>query len=148
MSEIDTVVDPVAWQRIQQNIRTLMQKRASIQDMIDELTRDGCVHGNIVDEFRNVTVPGKKPSGPYYRLTFYTDPKTGVKPRPKYLGKNMERVQRVQEQIDNYKVREEYTAELTEINRVLDQVRSYIKSIDKFLQTNTEEYQQPRLVTV
>jgi hypothetical protein len=145
MDSLSDVVDPVIWQRITTNIIELLGRRKAMQARIDDLTAAGCINGNIVEEYRNATTE-KPVSGPYFRLTFYKDPETGQKPAPKYLGKDMGRVNAVQEQIDNYQQRESYRKEIEEINRVLISASARIEGLDHFLRFETGQMKQLELV--
>jgi hypothetical protein len=79
-------------------LHTLQEQKERYQQEIARLEAEGCVHGNIVTEWRNG-------NGPYYRLTFYTDPATGEKPKPVYIGTDAERRARVEQQITNHQER-------------------------------------------
>lgn len=142
MSQFDEVLPPDIMDQIHSSISALIRRRAALRVRIEELEAEGCIHGNIVDEFRNVINGKGRPNGPYYRLTFYTDPVTGIKPKPKYLGKNMERVRKVQRQIDNYAVRQDYLSQLEEIDRILAYTRRQVENLNSYLNFQTKDYEQ------
>jgi len=141
----DQVIDPVLWQRIQDSISRLLSHRAELQTHSDRLWAAGCVNGNIVEEWRNTTTD-KPASGPYYRLTYYTDPETGQKPRPKYLGKNQDRVNEVRQQIANYEERQQGRRQIEEIDRVLASVTGRIEGLDHYLRFESGQIKQLDLV--
>lgn len=157
MNQLDEILPPDTMSQIKSHISDLIRRRAALTARITELEAEGCIHGNIVDEYRNVqkytqngsydgfgtsTTNNNKPNGPYYRLTFYTDPVTGIKPKPKYLGKNIERVRKVQKQIDNYAIRQDYQAEIEELDRVLSYARHQVERLNNYLDFHTKDYQQ------
>lgn len=103
-------------------LEALLTRRQNIQAEIDRLNAEGCINGNIVTEWRNG-------NGPYYRLTFYTDPITGVKPKPLYLGVDGLKLLQTQQQIANYQERLGLRQEILEINGVFENVEDNIKRL-------------------
>ncbi len=121
--------------RIRANLDGLIDRRDRLQAQIDALTEDGCVWGHLVEEWRG-------PNGPYYRLTFYTDPDTGVKPDPVYVGRDPEKVEQVRKQIANYSTRAELQHTAAEVDRALQSVRQRVGELDAFLVHKSQTYQQ------
>ncbi len=121
-------------------LETLSNRRQTLQAEIDHLDAEGCVNGNIVTEWRNG-------NGPYYRLTFYTDPITGVKPKPVYIGANLDWLERVKQQIINHQKRLELRQEVLGINKVFESVEDNIKRLTRLLSYhNRPKMQQQQLV--
>lgn len=105
---------------------TLLKRRAALQERVAALEADGCIHGNVVTEYRGG-------NGPYYRLTFYTDPTTGVKPSPKYLGVDGLKVAQVWQQIANHQERANLQQDILEINKALEYVENQVSVVRRYL---------------
>ena len=113
-------------EQILAELDTLLKRRAALQARITTLEADGCIHGNVVTEYRGG-------NGPYYRLTFYTDPTTGVKPSPKYLGVDGLKVTRVRQQIANHQERAGLQENILEINKALEYVENQVAVVRRYL---------------
>lgn len=116
------IINPDTLHEIRVNTVALLQQREAILSQIDQLEQVGCVWGNIVTEWRG-------DHGPYYRLTFYTDPQTGLKPKPRYLGSNLQRVALVEQQIDNYEKREVLRERMAELDRTLYRAKQELDAL-------------------
>lgn len=107
-------------------LHTLLEQKENYRREIARLEAEGCVHGNIVTEWRNG-------NGPYYRLTFYTDPETGVKPKPVYIGSDTERRARVEQQIANHQERLGLQEAVARISLVLGNALRRVEDLRGYL---------------
>lgn len=121
---------------IMDNLMLLLEKREKLQIRVEQLEIDGCIWGNIVEEYRKVS--GKE-YGPYYRLTGYTDDH-GHKPKPRYI--TADHVENTQQQINNHYERQKYLTAIKQIDRDLNQARRHIENLDRFLTGCTRDYEQ------
>jgi hypothetical protein len=134
-SNWQTIIPLETLGRIRANLDGLINRSDRLQAQIDALTEDGCIWGHLVEEWRGA-------NGPYYRLTFYTDPETGVKPDPVYVGRDAEKVERVRKQIANYSTRAELQRIAAELDRTLHSARQRVGELDTFLEHKSQTYQQ------
>jgi hypothetical protein len=121
-----TIISSETWQKITKDIDTLLVQRASLHARIIALEADGCLSANLVEEYR-----GKY--GPYFRLTFPTDPATGVKPAPQYIGTDHARLEQIRRQIANYQACLHLNEQVNEINLAIQLVKADILKISRFL---------------
>ncbi len=133
------IIAQKTFEDIQNSLNRILFRRAAMQMQIRDLTRDGCIFGNVVEEWR-----GKY--GPYYRLHFYTDPKTGEKPKPRYI--KSKQVNDIQNQIANHKKRAALLKRLNEIDKTLATAKQHAEMLHNFLERQEHfiRYEQANLL--
>lgn len=133
---VDDIFPYQTRKNIEWNITNVIRQMAMMQSEADRLTAEGCVWGNIVEEYRNVN---GKSYGPYYRLTYYRD-KNGHKAKPTYIPAN--EVEATQQKIENYAARKKLLASIEQIERDLNRARNHVEQLDRFLNSVGRECQQ------
>lgn len=135
------IVPPQTMWNITETVKLLIEKRRGIYQQITELTAEGCIQGNIAEEWRGE-------NGPYYRLHFYTDPVTGIKPSPKYLGSSLERKKETEKQMENYAKRARLWDQANAIDTALDNIRLKAQEMQRYLDlaSKADYYQQGQLL--
>lgn len=104
-----TALAPALVEQFETLLTEIATSQADLQAKIDCLTAQGCLHANLVEEWRN-----NRQNGPYWRLTFYMD-ETGHTPKRRYI--KVHEVEETRTKLENYKTR----VNLIERKEVLDQ---------------------------
>ena len=134
-----SVIAPETLADIQDKLDKILVRQQEAQQEIDELTQAGCIFGNVVTEWR-----GRY--GPYYRLHYYVNPKTGEKAKPRYIKAN--EVENIEQQIANYKKRAALMKRVEEIDKALSTAKQHADMLRGFLERKEQftRYEQANLL--